>query len=81
MFRFYTIFVHFLCNNDLNALVFHYYSITSVYIPNFSLVFYITIFVLYNRDLYSIFSYLYLIFVHFYSIFLMYILSFHIFIV
>ena len=31
----------------------------SIYIPNFSLVFYITIFVLYNSDLYSIFSYLY----------------------
>ena len=39
---------------------------TSIYIPNFSFVFCITIFGLYNSDLYSIFSYLYLVFVHFY---------------
>ena len=79
MFRFYSIFDH-LCLIIINlyAIVFHYYSMTSIYIPNFSFVFYITIFVLYNKDLYSIFSYLYLIFVHFYSIFLIYILSFHI---
>ena len=64
--------------NDLYAIVFHYYSMTSIYIPNFSFVFYFTIFVLYNIDLYSIVSYLYLIFVHFYSIFLIYILSFHV---
>ena len=64
--------------NDLYAIVFHYYSMTSIYIPNFSFVFYIALFVLYNNDLYSIFSYLYLIFVHFCSIFLIYILSFHI---
>ena len=55
----------------------HYYSRTSIYIPIFSFVFYITVFVLYDRDLYSIFSDLCLIFVHFYSIFLTYILSFH----
>ena len=52
--------------------------ITSISIPNFSFIFYITIFVLYNRDSYSTFSQLYLIFVHFYIIFLIYILFFHI---
>ena len=51
---------------------------TSIYVPNFSFVFYITIFVLYNSDLYSIFSYLFLIFVHLYSIFLIYIRRFHV---
>ena len=69
MFRFCSIFDHFyVVINDLYAIAFQYYSITSIYIPNFSFVFYITIFVLYNRDLHSIFSYLYLIFVHFYYI-------------
>ena len=62
--------------NDLYAIVFYYYSMTSIYIPHFSFVFYITI--LYNSDLYSIFSYLYLIFVHVYSIVLIYILYFHV---
>ena len=58
MFHFYSILDHFyVIINDLYAIVFHYYSITSIYIPNFSFVFYITLFVLYNRDLYSIFSY------------------------
>ena len=61
MFRFYSIFDHlYLIINDLYAIEFHYYSMTWIYIPNFSFVFYITIFVLYNSDLYSIFSYLYL---------------------
>ena len=79
IFRFYSIFDHlYLIINDLYAIVFHYYSISSIYIPNFSFVFYIIIFLLYNSDLYSILSYLYLIFVHFYSIFLMYILFFHV---
>ena len=79
MFRFYSVFDHlYSIINDLYAIVFHYCSMTSIYIPNFTFVFYITIFVLYNNDLYSILSYLYLIFVHFYSIFLIYILSFHI---
>ena len=79
MFCFYSIFDHlYLIINDLYAKVFHYYSVTSIYIPNFSFVFYIPIFVWYNSHLYSIFSYLYLIFVHFYSIFLIYIQSFHI---
>ena len=79
MFRSYSIFDHLcLIINDLYAIVFHYFSMTSIYIPNFSFVFYITIFVLYNSALYSIFSYLYLIFVHFYSIFLIYILNFHV---
>ena len=58
MFRFYSIFDHlYLIINDLYAIVFHYYSMTSIYIPKFSFVFYITMFVLYNNDLYSIFSY------------------------
>ena len=79
MFRSYSIFDRlYLIINDLYAIVFHYFSMTSICIPNFSFVFYIAIFVLYNNDLYSIFSYLYLIFVHFYSIFLIYILKFHI---
>ena len=79
MFGFYSIFDHFyVIINDLYATEFYYYSITSIYIPNFSFVFYTTIFLLYNSDLYSIFSYMNLIFVHFYSIFLIYILSFHI---
>ena len=79
MFRFYSIFDHlYLITNDLYAIVFHYYSMTSIYIPKFSFVFYIIIFVLDNNDLYMIVSYLYLIFVHFYSIFLIYILSFYV---
>ena len=47
LFRFYSIFDHFyVIINDLYAIVlFHNYSITSIYIPNFSFVFYITIFV------------------------------------
>ena len=57
-FCFYSIFDHFyVIFNDLYAIVFHYYSMTTVYVPSFSFVFYTTIFVLYNRDLYSIFSY------------------------
>ena len=58
--------------NDCYAIVFHNYSLTSIYIPNVSFVFYITIFVFYNRELYSIYSHLYLIFVYFVSIFLIY---------
>ena len=79
MFRSYSIFDHlYLIINDLFAIVFHKYSITSIYIPNFSFAVYITIFVLYNSDLYSVFSCLYLIFVHLYSIFLIHILKFHV---
>ena len=45
MFRFYSIFVHlYLIINDLYAIVFHYYSMTSIYIPNFSFVFYVNIY-------------------------------------
>ena len=79
MFRSYSIFDHlYLIINDLFAIAFHYYSMTSIYIPNFSFIFYITVFALYNSDLYSIFSYLYLIVIHFNSIFLIYILKFHV---
>ena len=79
MFRFYSVFDHlYLTINDLYAIVFHYYSMTSIYILNVSFPFYITIFVLYKSDLYSVFSYLYLIFVDFYSIFLIYIIFFHV---
>ena len=70
MFRFYSIFDHlYLIINDLYAMVFHCYSMTSIYIPNFSFVFYITIFVLYNIELHSIVSYLYFYISHLYSIF------------
>ena len=70
MFRFYSIFDHlYLIINYLYAIVFHYYSMTSIYIPNFSFLFCITIFVLYNIDLHSIVSYLYFYISHLYSIF------------